>query len=198
MEQWEICQIVNYRFFSARFSHEETTMTIRVGMETLDVETKSNKKGKVRRFFPPRIGETRETEKDVRSREVSPYNRLGSLTYAEPPLHAISTTISLRHAPFVRPVPQRPPPPPLLFRSRCTVAFGLCIIITITASSSWLVVEKPPRILPPSLLLSASPPNFLFFPHASVLRFVLVVECQETRDEKEKEKDGLCSRVCVN
>lgn len=53
MEQWEICQIVNYRFFSARFSHEETTMTIRVGMETLGVETKSNKKGKVRRFFPP-------------------------------------------------------------------------------------------------------------------------------------------------
>lgn len=150
-------------------------------------------------FLSPRIGETRETEKDVRSREVSPYNRLGSLTYAEPPLHAISTTISLRHAPFVCPVPQRPPPPPpLLFRSRCTVAFGLCIIITITASSSWLVVEKPPRILPPSLLLSASPPNFLFFPHASVLRFVLVVECQETRDEKGKEKDGLCSRVCVN
>lgn len=31
-------------------------MTIRVGlrgMETLGVETKSNKKGKVRRFFPP-------------------------------------------------------------------------------------------------------------------------------------------------
>lgn len=74
------------------------------GMETLSVETKSNKKGKVRRFsLPPfpGIGETRETKKDVRSREVSPYNRLGSLTYAEPPLHAISTTISLRLAPFV-------------------------------------------------------------------------------------------------
>lgn len=34
-------------------------MTIRIGlrgMETLGVETKSNKKGKVRCFFPPRIG----------------------------------------------------------------------------------------------------------------------------------------------
>lgn len=73
------------------------------GMETLSVETKSNKKGKVRRFslLPFGIGETRETKKDVRSREVSPYNRLGSLTYAEPPLHAISTTISLRLALFV-------------------------------------------------------------------------------------------------
>lgn len=38
----------------------------------------------------------------------------------------------------------------LPFRSGCTVAFGLCIIITITASSSWLVAEEPPRaILPP-------------------------------------------------
>jgi len=35
----------------------------------------------------------------------------------------------------------------LPLRSRCTVAFGLCIIITITASSSWLVAEKPPRVL---------------------------------------------------
>lgn len=61
VEQWEICQIVNYRFSSARFSHEET-MTIRIGfrgMETLGVETKSNKKGKVlRRLFPLWIGET--------------------------------------------------------------------------------------------------------------------------------------------
>lgn len=126
-------------------------------------------------LFPRRIGETRETEKDVRSREVSPYNRLGSLTYAEPhPLHAISTTISLRLAPFACPVPQRPPSLP--FRSRCTVAFGLCIIITITASSSWLVVEKPPRILPPSLSPPPSPPpSFLFLPFAPVLHFALVV-----------------------
>lgn len=87
---------------------------------------------------------------------MSPYNRLGSLTYAEPPLHAISTTISVRLAPFVRLVPQRPPSLPV--RSRCTVAFGLCIIITITASSSWLVVEKPPRILPPSPLPHPPPP----------------------------------------
>lgn len=151
-------------------------MTNRVGlrgMETLGVETKSNKKGKVRRFFSLRIGETRETEKDVRSREVSPYNRLGSLTYAEPPLHAISTTISLRLAPFVYPVPQHPPSLPS--RSRCTVAFGLCIIITITASSSWLVVEKPPRILPLSPS-PASPPRFLFLSLAPVLRFALVVQ----------------------
>lgn len=157
--------------FGTRFSHEET-MTIRIGlrgMETLGVETKSNKKGKVRRFFPLWIGETRETEKDVRSREVSPYNRLGSLTYAEPPLHAISTTISLRLAPFVCPVPRRAPS--LRFRSGCTVAFGLCIIITITASSSWLVVEKPLRPFPSPLVSS----SFLFLPFAPVLRFVLVV-----------------------
>lgn len=126
-------------------------------------------------FLSPRIEETRESEKDVRSREVSPYNRLGSLTYAEPPLHAISTTISLRHAPFVCLVPQRPPSLP--FRSRCTVAFGLCIIITITASSSWLVVEKPLRILPSSFSPPLPPPpNFLFLLLASVLRFVLVVQ----------------------
>lgn len=165
-------------------------------METLGVETKSNKKGKVSSFLSSRIGETRETEKDVRSREVSPYNRLGSLTYAEPPLHAISTTISLRHASFVCLVPQRPPSLP--FRSRCTVAFGLCIIITITASSSWLVVEKPPRILPSSLSPPLPPPpNFLFFSPPSSVSFSLF-KCQETRDEKEKEKGGLCSRVCVN
>lgn len=123
-------------------------------------------------FISPRIGETRETEKDVRSREVSPYNRLGSLTYAEPPLHAISTTISVRLAPFVCSVPQRPPSLP--FCSRCTVAFGLCIIITITASSSWLVVEKPSRILSPSLppppppLAPLSCSSFLFLSYASL------------------------------
>lgn len=125
-------------------------------------------------FISPRIGETRETEKDVRSREVSPYNRLGSLTYAEPPLHAISTTISVRLAPFICPVPQRPPS--LLFCSRCTVAFGFCIIITITASSSWLVVEKSPRILPPSPSLPPFPPplsslsssSFLFLSYTSL------------------------------
>lgn len=36
---------------------------------------------------------------------------------------------------------------------RCTVAFGLCIIITVTASSSWLVVEEPPCLSVASLLL---------------------------------------------
>lgn len=56
----------------------------------------AKKKGKVCCFY------SREEErKRYMEREVSPYNRLGSLTYAEPPLHAISTTISPRLAPFV-------------------------------------------------------------------------------------------------
>lgn len=170
-------------------------------METLSVETKSNKKGKVRRFsLPPfGIGETRETKKDVRSREVSPYNRLGSLTYAEPPLHAISTTISLRLAPFVyapssHSVPH--PPSPLPFRSRCTVAFGLCIIITITASSSWLVVEKPPRILLLSYLFCFSSQLLSLFPSPAFSISLSLFECQETRDEKER-KEGRLTFACV-
>lgn len=162
---------------------------------------KATRKGKFVVSFPPppRIGETKETEKDVRSREVSPYNRLGSLTYAEPSLHAISTTISLRLAPFVCPVPQRPPSLP--FRSRCTVAFGLCIIITITASSSWLVVEKPPRILPPSPSPPSSSSSQLPL-SSSRLRSPFSVsfslfECQETM-KKRRRRAALCSRVCVN
>jgi len=195
VEQWEICQIVNYRFSSARFSHEETTMTIRDFMEwkPSTLEPKSNKKGKVRRFLFPRIGETREMEKDVRSREVSPYNQLGSLTYAEPSLHAISTTISVRLVPFVCPVPQRLPSLP--FRSRCTVAFGLCIIITITASSSWLVVEKLPRILTPLLflLLLLLVSSFFLMPPFSVSFSSSV----RKREMKKRRKRMAYVRACV-
>lgn len=153
---------------------------------------KATRKGKFVVSFFPWIGETRETKKDVRSREVSPYNRLGSLTYAEPPLHAISTTISLRFAPFVCPVPQHAPS--LRFRSRCTVAFGLCIIITITASSSWLVVEKPPRILSfllllfPQLPLSSFRSHSPFRSHSSNVR---------KREMKKRRRRAAYVRVCV-
>lgn len=66
-------------------SHEETTMTIQKKCEnSLDNEEHS-KKEKVRRFYS--VGEKtrgrrrRRTEKDVRSREVSPYNRLFRFAY---------------------------------------------------------------------------------------------------------------------
>lgn len=70
----------------------------------------------------------------------------------KPLLHAISSTILTRVLPFTLRSLQRPPSSSLwLLRSlvrlfacsRCTVAFGLCIIITVTASSSWLVEESP-------------------------------------------------------
>lgn len=96
----------------------------------------------------------RKKEKDIWSREVSPYNRLGSLTYeasfACHLLHHLGSRCSFC-APFLGTSSFLVPSPRLhrsLARSRCTVAFGLCIIITVTASSSWLVVEKPPCLLP--------------------------------------------------
>lgn len=70
----------------------------------------------------------------------------------KPLLHAISSTILTRVLPFTLRSLERPPSSSLwllrslvrLFaRPRCTVAFGLCIIITVTASSSWLVEESP-------------------------------------------------------
>lgn len=70
----------------------------------------------------------------------------------KPLLHAISSTIFTRVLPFTLRSLERPPSSSLwLLRSlvrlfacsRCTVAFGLCIIITVTASSSWLVEESP-------------------------------------------------------
>lgn len=113
---------------------------------------------------------------------------LGSLTYAEPPLHAISTTILRRLAPFALRPTEHPP-----FRPRCTVAFGLCIIITITTSSSWLVVEKPPLgIFSPSLSISPFLSHFRF---ASILCLVFV----RKREVKKRNKGGIYgSRVCVN
>lgn len=95
----------------------------------------------------------------------------------------------------VCPVPQRPPSP-LPFRSRCTVAFGLCIIITITASSSWLVVEKPPRILLLSYLSCFSSQLLSLFPPPSFSISLSLFECQETRDEKEREV-GRLTFACV-
>lgn len=175
-------------------------MTIRVGIvewKPLGVETKSNKKRESSSFLSPRIGETRETEEDVRSREVSPYNRLGSLTYAEPP--SASFACHLHHhltsdCSFC--IPRSTTSSfSSLSRSRCTVALGLCIIITITASSSWLVVEKPPRIL----LLSfpspfASPPSFLFLPLAP---FRSRCSSVRKREMKKKRKRAAYVRVCV-
>lgn len=56
VEQWEICQIVNYRFSSARFSHEETTMTIREEdgeWKPSAWKRKATRKGKFVGSFPP-------------------------------------------------------------------------------------------------------------------------------------------------
>lgn len=103
----------------------------------------NNKKGKVRCFVLGRranegVEGRRRTEKDVRSREVSPYNRL----LVRLPMPRTFFACHLHHyltsaCSFCASVPWNVLPLP--FRSRCTVAFGLCIIITITASSSWLV-----------------------------------------------------------
>lgn len=97
----------------------------------------------------------KEREKDIWSREVSPYNRLGSLTYeasfACHLLHHLASRCS-----FCAPFPgtssssfSLAPPSALLARSRCTVAFGLCIIITVTTSSSWLVVVEESHLVSP-------------------------------------------------
>lgn len=121
--------------------------------------TRSNKKGKAGRFYP--MEEAREKEKDIRSREVSPYNRLGSLTYASL-LCMPSPPPSYLGLLFLYSVPWNV----LLllpFRSRCTVAFGLCIIITVTASSSWLLVEKSHLVpTPPPLAVFSLTPIFCF------------------------------------
>lgn len=72
-------------------------MTIRKDEGRENFREPGKKEEKVRRSYPRARVEER---KRYMKREVSPYNRLGSLTYAEPPLHAISTTILPRLAPF--------------------------------------------------------------------------------------------------
>lgn len=121
------------------------------------------------------------TEKDVRSREVSSYNRL-SVRLPMPSLLCMpSPPPSYVGLLLLRSVPRNVLFLP--FRSRCTVAFGLCIIITITASSSWLVVEKPP--------LGIFSLSFSIRFH-SLSRFR-----QEARDEKEKQGWHSWARVCA-
>lgn len=72
-----------------------------------------------------------------------------------------------------------------LTRSRCTVAFGLCIIITVTASSSWLVVEE-------SHLVS------LPLPGRRCLLVVSRTDCSWETDTSAKLYDLFDSRVRVN
>lgn len=89
---------------------------------------------------------------------MSPYNRLGSLTYeasfACHLLHHLASRCSfcasapwnvLLFFPFSSSVLR--PWSALLASPRCTVAFGLCIIITVTTSSSWLVVAEESHLV---------------------------------------------------
>lgn len=83
-------------------------------------------------------------EREIRSCEVSPYNRLASLTYESlfcmPSLPPSTSSLQLL---LLHSVLSRPPSSFLSLRSRCTVAFGLCIIITVTAtSSSWRLPSR--------------------------------------------------------
>lgn len=131
--------------------------------------------------------EAREREKDIRSHEVSSYNRLGSLTYASllcmpspPPsyldlllLYSVPWNVLLL----------------LLFRSRCTVAFGLCIIITVTASSSWLLVEEPPRTHPIFTRSLLSHPHFLFCRLSFSLFVLRMREMKKREKERERQKE---------
>lgn len=127
---------------------------------------------------------------------MSSYNRLGSLTYASllcmpspPPsyldlllLYSVPWNVLLL----------------LLFRSRCTVAFGLCIIITVTASSSWLLVEEPPRTHPIFTRSLLSHPHFLFC-RLSFSLFVLRMREMKKRERGEERRGEVKERerVCV-
>jgi len=74
---------------------------------------------------------------------------------------------------------------PLPFRSGCTVAFGLCIIITITVNSSWLVAERPHSTI------AFSPPVPPLFSFAFILCPPRpLVKCHGARDEEEEEEEG--------